>query len=200
MKKEYLIKHFSASEDIDPSLLEVGKIDEYAWGGDYMPEAYFKAACTDEGIFIYLRCREKEPRAECTWYMSPVYTDSCLEFFACYGEGGYINIECNSKGACLIAYGEGRANRVPLLDMVGMLPAVTPVREGELWGVDVFVPYELLKKVYKSFDPHSGYTFRGNAYKCGDKCEIPHYGTWNKILTEKPDFHRPEYFGKLIME
>lgn len=201
MKKEYIIKKYENKESIDYAQLACGEICEYTWGGEYRPKAYFKLACTEnDGFFLFLRCAEKEPRSECEGYMSPVYTDSCLEFFACYGNGGYINIECNSKGACLIAYGESRANRTPLLTLAGELPQVTPVREGEEWGVDVFVPYSLLKKVYNDFDVHSGYTFYGNAYKCGDKCEIPHYGTWNRIHSEKPDFHRPECFGRFAIE
>ncbi len=200
MKKEYIVKKYENKEAVDASKLIKGEICEYAWGGEYRPNAYFKLACTNDGLLLFLRCREKEPRSECDGYMSPVYTDSCLEFFACYGDGGYVNIECNSKGACLVAYGESRANRIPLLELVGELPRITPVKESDEWGVDVFIPYDILKKIYKSFEPHSGYTFRGNAYKCGDKCEIPHYGTWNRILSEKPDFHRPECFGKFIIE
>ncbi|MBT5542155.1 MAG: hypothetical protein HOK34_04920, partial [Gammaproteobacteria bacterium] len=28
----------------------------------------------------------------------------------------------------------------------------------------------------------------------------PHYLTWNPVETSNPDFHRPEFFGKLIFE
>jgi hypothetical protein len=27
----------------------------------------------------------------------------------------------------------------------------------------------------------------------------PHYGCWNLIGTERPDFHRPEYFGTIVL-
>ena len=39
-----------------------------------------------------------------------------------------------------------------------------------------------------------------NFYKCGDKQVEPHYLSWNPVLTDNPDFHRPEYFGKVIFE
>ncbi|MCK7536290.1 MAG: carbohydrate-binding family 9-like protein [Marinilabiliales bacterium] len=41
----------------------------------------------------------------------------------------------------------------------------------------------------------AGKSFRANFYKCGDKLSNPHFVTWNPVGTEKPDYHRPEYFG-----
>ena len=43
-------------------------------------------------------------------------------------------------------------------------------------------------------------TANANFYKCGDETQKPHYLSWNPVKTSKPDFHRPEYFGKLIFE
>ncbi|MFR4039417.1 MAG: carbohydrate-binding family 9-like protein, partial [Butyricimonas faecalis] len=39
-----------------------------------------------------------------------------------------------------------------------------------------------------------------NIHKCGNKLPHPHFVTWNPIPTEKPDFHRPEFFGTLIFK
>ena len=38
----------------------------------------------------------------------------------------------------------------------------------------------------------------GNFYKCASGSSQPHYLSWNPINTEKPDFHRPDFFGKII--
>ncbi|HEX9250722.1 MAG TPA: carbohydrate-binding family 9-like protein, partial [Ignavibacteriaceae bacterium] len=38
----------------------------------------------------------------------------------------------------------------------------------------------------------------GNFYKCGDETEFKHYGMWSLIENSTPDFHLPEYFGKII--
>ena len=46
-------------------------------------------------------------------------------------------------------------------------------------------------------DPES---IRANFYKCGDKTAHPHYLSWSPIDTPKPDFHRPEFFGELILK
>ena len=32
-----------------------------------------------------------------------------------------------------------------------------------------------------------------------DKTAHPHYLSWSPIGTEKPDFHRPEFFGELVL-
>ena len=41
---------------------------------------------------------------------------------------------------------------------------------------------------------------KGNFYKCGDDTKYPHFGCWNEVVWEEPDFHRPECFGDLILE
>ena len=40
---------------------------------------------------------------------------------------------------------------------------------------------------------------RANFYKCGDKTAHPHFLSWSPVSTEKPDFHRPEFFGELYL-
>jgi hypothetical protein len=41
---------------------------------------------------------------------------------------------------------------------------------------------------------------RANFYKCADNTRIPHYVSWNPIEVASPDFHRPEFFGELLLE
>ena len=47
----------------------------------------------------------------------------------------------------------------------------------------------------KSFE---GVALEGNLYKCADKAKTPHYLSAFPIDTEKPDFHRPEFFQVLL--
>jgi hypothetical protein len=42
-------------------------------------------------------------------------------------------------------------------------------------------------------------SLRANFYKWGDGTSVPHYLTWSHIVTETPDFHRPEFFGELFL-
>ena len=81
-----------------------------------------------------------------------------------------------------------------------LVPEIKAEKTDDFWRVTITMPYEIIKKVYGITDIPSGYEFYGNAYKCGDDCDIPHYGMWNGATCEKPDFHRPEFFGKFIVE
>lgn len=40
----------------------------------------------------------------------------------------------------------------------------------------------------------------GNFFKTGEQTPVHHTLSWNLIDLDKPDFHRPEWFGKLIVE
>ncbi len=45
----------------------------------------------------------------------------------------------------------------------------------------------------------SGVEARINLYKCGDNLSHPHFLSWRPIQTDKPDFHRPEYFERVTL-
>jgi hypothetical protein len=63
------------------------------------------------------------------------------------------------------------------------------------WALTMAIPLETF--FHHEIGDLRGKSFRANFYKCGDKLSNPHYVTWNPIGTEKPDYHRPEHFGKL---
>jgi hypothetical protein len=63
------------------------------------------------------------------------------------------------------------------------------------WTLTVEIPFSLL-----GIDPDNlPESIRANFYKCGDGTSVPHYVSWNPIEVENPDFHRPEFFGELVM-
>ena len=77
----------------------------------------------------------------------------------------------------------------------------TPFEEriGECtWEVALVIPYAVFfKHRITSLD---GQTIKANFYKCGDELQTPHFLSWNPINIEKPDFHRPDFFGSLEFE
>ena len=77
----------------------------------------------------------------------------------------------------------------------------TPFEEriGECtWEVALVIPYTVfIKHRITSLD---GQTIKANFYKCGDELQTPHFLSWNPINIEKPDFHRPDFFGSLEFE
>ena len=67
------------------------------------------------------------------------------------------------------------------------------------WTVSYKVPFDLIRKYIPEYRYRDGMKIRTNFYKCGDYTEYPHYGVWNPIPLEKPDFHQPDYFGEVVL-
>jgi hypothetical protein len=53
---------------------------------------------------------------------------------------------------------------------------------------------------YSKITSLNGLKATANFYKCGDGTPEPHFVTWNPVGTENPDYHRPEFFGKVLFE
>lgn len=179
---------------------ETACISNYVWDCSYTPEAH---ACLlyiqDRGIAVRLCCRESDPKTVYQNFYDPVYRDSCLEFFFSVEKNErYVNCEMNSAGASLIAVGESRHNRTRIDEIIAP-PAVKTECEDGIWSVETFFSLDDLARIFGEIKLSAGITLYGNFYKCGDDTEIPHYGMWSPVGTEHPDFHRPEYFGELVI-
>ena len=203
--REYRIKRFASYNDVNWDSLPVAPIDTYRWLKGYTPECGAQVVMIDGFAFVaHLFCRESKPMAKRTEFFSDVWCDSCLEFFASYDNKrtDYINVEMNSISTSHIAFGKGREGRTKLTDLVEKPFYVRSVVRDDRWSVTVFIPFADLEKIYgmdKSVFT-SGYSFRGNFYKCGDETAEEHYGMWNDVELDAPDYHVPEYFGKLTIE
>ncbi len=182
------------------------KIDKINWNNyPYKPDVSFSIGYTENEILIKYYITENCFKAEKTDTNQEVYEDSCVEFFVSPGDDGiYYNIEFNGIGTCLMGAGTGRSDRKRLNpDVIASIRRKTsagnkPVKEKEgifSWTLTVAVPFKVF--IYHNINDPEGRTFRANFYKCGDKLNVPHYLTWNPVDTIKPDFHRPEYFGRL---
>ncbi|MDE6498583.1 MAG: hypothetical protein K2L21_07985, partial [Muribaculaceae bacterium] len=64
------------------------------------------------------------------------------------------------------------------------------------WNLLTSIPLELIGVRYEG----TPVEMRANFYKCASATSQPHFLSWNPIATTKPDFHRPEFFGTLILE
>ena len=133
---------------------------------------------------------------------------SCVEFFSIpAGDGIYYNIECNCIGTILIGAGPARNGRehapkevtalVQRWSSLGNEPFEERV-DDTTWEVALIIPYAaFFKHQIQSLD---GKEVKANFYKCGDELQTPHFLSWNPIKIEKPDFHRPDFFGTLEFE
>ena len=193
------------SERLD-DLNEKFLIGEINWNGsDHKPRVSFSIASSAKEILLKYYVTEKWLRAVNTETNQEVYEDSCVEFFLSPADDGlYYNFEFNPLGTCLMGFGlrrEGRKRADPVtVSMIRRKSSVyrncgEPQAEDFFWTLTVALPFTVLCE-HKISDL-SGRSVRANFYKCGDRLPETHYLSWNPVKTEKPDFHRPEYFGIL---
>jgi hypothetical protein len=164
-----------------------------------------------DGSNIYLNYHVEEPevRAVNTEYNSPVWEDSCVEFF--FSPSGdnayYYNFECNAIGTILCGYGKDRHKREHLPESVLRKVVIKPslgkkpiagIWGASTWDLQLKIPKEVL--VFNKIDSLSGLAANGNFYKCGDKLENPHYLSWEPVRTPDPNFHLSEHFGQLSFQ
>lgn len=173
----------------------------------YRPKVHFRIAWQGAHLYIVYDVQENSIRGVNTDYHSRVYEDSCVEFFLQHeGESIYRNFEFNCIGAALSAVRKTRTEFEYLADQdMDRIAIYTTLSQEDLnkegpfhWQLLAKIPFDLL-----GIDPKvspSGKAIRANCYKCGDKTETPHYLSWNPIHTETPNFHCPEFFGKMVFE
>lgn len=171
----------------------------------YCPKMQFGIAHTGEEFLIHYCVEEQSVRAVAQKDNDNVWEDSCAEFFISpAADGLYYNIECNCAGTLLLGVGEGRNNRqlatpeitrqIDRWASLGRTPFDTrnqPTR----WELALRIPYTVFFR--HNITSLDGLTLNGNFYKCGDKLPVPHFISWNPIGTPTPDFHCPQFFGKL---
>jgi len=166
--------------------------------GKALPTVF--AECEPSSDCFTVRFSVEEPsdcfRAEVMEDNGSSWEDSCVEIFLQNpaNPAEYFNFETTSRGYLLAAHGPDRHSRTKLsqqeIDSVVRTKELASVA-GNLvcWGVTVQIPATIFG--LKSFD---GVSLKGNLYKCADKSKTPHYLSAFPIETEKPDFHRPEFF------
>ncbi|WP_422082428.1 carbohydrate-binding family 9-like protein [Ulvibacterium sp.] len=175
----------------------------------YLPEVKFRIAHSNNQIWLKYYVNEKNILADRTEINGAVSRDSCVEFFFDpLGDGSYYNFEFSCIGTPHLAYGPDRHTRefippkkierlIKIKSSLGNLP-FKEKGGGHQWEMTMILPAELLTS-HKGIKL-AGLRSRSNFYKCGDDTSEKHYVSWNPVGTERPDFHRPEFFGTLIFE
>ena len=171
----------------------------------YRPVCAGNIARYDGGLALRFHVQGLDLRAQNLEDNGRQWEDSCCEFFVSEPDGDrYFNFEINCIGRILGASGAGRHERVrqDLSDLarirrIASLPAQAYDEADILrsWDIAVLIPFDLFG-ADPACPPKS---LKANFYKCGDETAHPHFLSWNPIATPQPDFHRPEFFGELIL-
>ena len=167
----------------------------------YAPSVNFHIAHSDKAIAIMFQVTEDHIKAVSMENNGPVWEDSCVEFFAKMADNQrYVNIEMNCAGTILVGKRLSKADAKHLTEAeIATIRRITSLPHQQIdsrgenqswWAIEV-IPYEIF-----GFDkkPES---LRANLYKCGDKCDQPHFLSWSPIPLPAPNFHCPDYFGDI---
>ena len=191
-------------------LSEPQRLDCLNWPAwPYKPTVEFRIGYDDDGIRLEWTVDEQTIRAKQAMPGGEVYEDSCVEFFfkPSADDPHYYNFEWNAIGNLCVSWRTGRFDAEPAPGKVyelvradascGLLPFAEKQADGP-WTLKLYIP---LKALWKSeIKSLRGLRARANFYKCGDGLTVPHFVTWASIATEKPDYHRPEFFAELVFE
>jgi hypothetical protein len=185
--------------------LERHPLEHMLWSeASYKPRIVFSIAYSDASIFLKYYVQEKAIRITHNTDNSPVYQDSCVEFFISFNnEKEYYNLEFNCIGTCAFEFGKGKLDRqsIPreVTSKIKRQSIVESRVEDEIavinWELTLVIPLEAF--IYHPITSLKGFQCKGNFYKCGDALPEPHFLAWQEIQNETPNFHLPEFFGNM---
>jgi len=179
---------------------------------DHRPRTIARLLWDDVALWGGFKVEDRYIRCVHTAFQSPVYEDSCVEFFVQpFPDRGYFNFEFNCGGALLASYitdptrtEAGFKAWQPLAPEDGArvavwssMPAVVDpeIAEPRTWRLVFRIPFDLLEHYTGSLRVDPGDVWRANFYKCGDGTSHPHWAAWCPV--DALNFHLPQCFGYL---
>jgi hypothetical protein len=202
------LENCSCNASIHEVSFYLGSIDKYAlneipWSAyPYRPEVKFSIAYGAECVFLKYYVSESFVSATNGAKNGAVYEDSCVEFFISFEEEkAYYNFEFNCIGTARVGYGEKKADRqlLPevLISEIKYQSLISNHLPGENvhWELTLAIPFNVF--CHHELKEIKGKNCRANFYKCGDLLPTPHFISWSPIKSLKPNFHLPEFFGGL---
>ena len=179
-------------------------INNKLWGfTEYNSEVYAQLSYDEDGFLVKFTTFESNPKRTKTEHFEHVHLDSCVEFFVNFdfqNSDKYINFETNANGVMNASFRRNRADSQKLLkEEIDSFGIKTEIYDDK-WTVNYKIGFPFIKKYYPQFDIEKCEFIKCNFYKCGDETKIMHYLSYFDVGCEKPDFHRPEFFGKIKIE
>lgn len=180
-------------------------IDRVNWTSfPYRPLVSLRLAYSERGLILSYFVRGLDLRTLSAGDGHYVHTDSCVEFFMQKERGErYINFEFNAAGVCYASHHTTIKDSTPLsaAEYASIKRYATHLGQKfnekglHAWQIMVEIPWETMGYAVGTIPKE----LWGNFYKCGDDTDHPHYLSWTPIDEPNPAFHRPQYFGKLVL-
>ena len=168
-----------------------------------------KLLWNDQFLYALFFCEDAHVSGEHTERDSTVYQDDCVEIFTApdpQQPNNYFNIEMNVRGAFLDQHhpnGPG-TKAEPNWNATGIVIATSV--DGTLnddsdmdrgWVLEVAIPFENFRLVAQHTPPKTGDIWHLNLNRLGGKTN-PQHSQWSPGKSERPQFHAPQYFGRVI--
>jgi len=208
----YNIKRLKKSMKIDgnwnkPQWKKIKAVDINHYLGvipKFHPFVQAKMMYDNENVYIIFRVQDRYVRIITKDIGGRVWTDSACEFFFSPDASlplSYFNLEMNAGGTPLLGHREKKpvVEDIKMIEIAHSLPqTVDPeITEPVTWTLEYRIPLSMIEKYSNVTRPKKGVVWRGNFYKIAEITSNPHYITWSVLEGDKPNFHRPEFFGIL---
>lgn len=183
-------------------------VDTLNWPIDfpYRPICIVDVAYCRRGILLHYFVRGLELRTLSPGDGHYVHEDSCVEFFMQRERGeAYINFEFNAAGVCYASHHKSPREGSLLSSEEFASIERTATYQGQRldlgegihqWELSALIPWETMGYAAGEVPER----LWGNFYKCADGTAHPHYLSWAPIEEERPAFHRPQFFGELVLQ
>ena len=176
----------------------------------FRPVVNIKMMYDDKDLFVIFKVRDRFVRCITNEINGPVWEDSCVEFFFAPDHNfpeRYFNLEINCGGTPLMHYNLVPDKNIRMLEVSDIkkieiahsLPQVVePEIEDQItWTVEYRIPLAIPEKYSEVTCPAPGIEWRANFFKISENSSNPHYITWAPVDNPIPNFHLPQFFGKL---
>lgn len=179
----------------------------------FKPLAQAKMMYDADNLYVIFHVKDRYVRCITKEINGPVWEDGAVEFFFAPDIKQpllYFNLETNCGGTPLMHFNlvprkeskELSKEDIKKIEIAHTLPQIIDpeMKDPVTWTLEYRIPLAILEKYFKITRPGKGVEWKANFYKIAENSSNPHYITWSVVEIEKPDFHRPEFFGRLIFE
>ena len=200
-----------------------GRLDEWSWknapsvGAFHFPwykqglkeQTDARMLWDDKHLYVSFLCQDAHVWAVHTRHDEPVYEDDCVEVFTSPNPDHpekYFNIEMNVRRAWLDRYHPEGPDKKPPTNWNAMGMNIATTVQGTLnddsdrdrsWILEAAIPLANFSKVAKHTPPHNGDVWNLNLNRLGGKTNSQ-FSQWSPGKTKEPQFHAPQYFGRVI--
>lgn len=172
------------------------------WGIEDNLYVGVKLSHDNKNLIVEFDVFENEIRRESKFNNDEVYKDSCVEcFLKNINSDEYINFELSVSSFMLVAKGKEKERRVffdeEKIDTIKReLEIISDKKDKCHWRAKIF--FDLYYWNLVDVDGLENQSISANFYKCGDNLKHPHYLSLFEIKSQKPNFHKPEFFKELF--